>query len=397
MNPLISTGNYADTAKKICVDHGIFSEDSQLLSEYIDGGNINYTFRVTDHADKKSVIVKIAEEKAKISEDLILDIGRGKNEIDILRIYGSLIDGIAPAVYGYDETHHAIIMEDMRGMTLLSDRLFSFGKVENLAGRLSGFVSQSLFYSSCFRLDGKERREMQLKYVNSELCDLTEKLVFTEPYYPADNNHYSEGNEKYIETRVYGNGELKKNVAALKMQFMTSAQCLIHGDLHFGSFFSGGSRIAVFDPEFAFFGPAGYDLGNVIAHFIIHFYHSLYRCRDKEYSEWLKSCIFDFLKGFRSGFLELCLSQTNDAAYNSREFAERFTDEIITDALGFAGTECIRRVVGLAKVRALTDAECADIRQRLERCLVESSVILICGRKEKNTEALIEEALNIHF
>ena len=105
MNPLISTGNYADTAKKICVDYGIFSEDSQLLSEYIDGGNINYTFRVTDTADQKSVIVKIAEEKAKIGRlegDCARYMAKGAKDgfFDKLQNIGSEIMGILEGILG---------------------------------------------------------------------------------------------------------------------------------------------------------------------------------------------------------------------------------------------------------------------------------------------------------
>lgn len=45
---------------------------------------------------------------------------------------------------------------------------------------------------------------------------------------------------------------------------MNNAQALIHGDLHSGSIFINEKGIKVIDPEFAFYGPMGYDIGNVI-------------------------------------------------------------------------------------------------------------------------------------
>ena len=50
---------------------------------------------------------------------------------------------------------------------------------------------------------------------------------------------------------------------------MNAPQALIHGDLHFGSVFAKPDGVVVFDPEFCFFGPVGYDLGNLIAHFLL--------------------------------------------------------------------------------------------------------------------------------
>lgn len=54
------------------------------------------------------------------------------------------------------------------------------------------------------------------------------------------------------------------------MDFMTRAQSLIHGDLHTGSIFINEESTKVFDPEFCFYGPMGYDIGNVIANMILH-------------------------------------------------------------------------------------------------------------------------------
>lgn len=57
----------------------------------------------------------------------------------------------------------------------------------------------------------------------------------------------------------------------LKYLFLTNAQSLLHGDLHLhtGSVYITREETKVIDPEFAFYGPMGYDMGNVIAK-IVH-------------------------------------------------------------------------------------------------------------------------------
>ena len=57
-------------------------------------------------------------------------------------------------------------------------------------------------------------------------------------------------------------------IAKIKFDFMNNAQALLHGDLHTGSIFVREDSTRMFDPEFAFFGPIGYDVGNVIANLI---------------------------------------------------------------------------------------------------------------------------------
>ncbi len=50
---------------------------------------------------------------------------------------------------------------------------------------------------------------------------------------------------------------------------MTHGEALIHGDLHTGSVMVGGGRTVAIDPEFAFYGPVGFDLGALWANAII--------------------------------------------------------------------------------------------------------------------------------
>ena len=57
--------------------------------------------------------------------------------------------------------------------------------------------------------------------------------------------------------------------AVLKHRFMTHGEALIHGDLHTGSVMVGGGRTVAIDPEFAFYGPVGFDLGAIWANAVI--------------------------------------------------------------------------------------------------------------------------------
>ena len=55
----------------------------------------------------------------------------------------------------------------------------------------------------------------------------------------------------------------------MKLKFLTDAQALIHGDLHTGSIMVTDSDTRAIDPEFAFFGPMGFDIGALIGNLLI--------------------------------------------------------------------------------------------------------------------------------
>src|SRR5207247_7534155 len=50
---------------------------------------------------------------------------------------------------------------------------------------------------------------------------------------------------------------------------MAAPEALIHGDLHTGSIMVTDSSTMVIDPEFAFYGPMGFDLGAVIGNMLM--------------------------------------------------------------------------------------------------------------------------------
>ncbi|MFA7746590.1 phosphotransferase, partial [Salinicoccus roseus] len=63
---------------------------------------------------------------------------------------------------------------------------------------------------------------------------------------------------------------LKEGADELKAIFLNSAETLVHGDLHTGSIFADEHETKVIDPEFAYFGPIGFDIGQFIANLLLN-------------------------------------------------------------------------------------------------------------------------------
>jgi 5-methylthioribose kinase len=119
-------------------------------------------------------------------------------------------------------------------------------------------------------LEHKKKKELVKDFVSPELCEITEELVYQEPYNDCKGRNNVFGpNKEFVKNELYEDKELILEVAKLKYEFMNNAQSLLHGDLHTGSIFINSHHIYVFDPEFAFYGPMGYDIGNIIANMFL--------------------------------------------------------------------------------------------------------------------------------
>ena len=69
--------------------------------------------------------------------------------------------------------------------------------------------------------------------------------------------------------------DLHVAISRLKLKFMDAPEALIHGDLHTGSIMVTDSATMVIDPEFAFYGPMGFDIGAVIGNLLMSYLASV--------------------------------------------------------------------------------------------------------------------------
>ena len=243
-----------------------FENNAPLTCREIGDGNLNYVFRVKDPQNGRSIIVKQAGTHLRISNEMTLTTDRGRIEASILKLQGALCPGLVPKVYLYDGVMCAMIMEDMVGHTMMRTGLIHHEIYPKFPDQISTFLVNTLLMTTDIVMDHQERKALIREFSNPELCDITENLVFGEPMldYNGRNDIFPPVRE-FVEKEIYGDDALKTAVARLKFRFMNEAQSLIHGDLHTGSVFINQEHTFVFDPEFAFFGPMGYDIGNVIA------------------------------------------------------------------------------------------------------------------------------------
>lgn len=365
----------------------IFDKDAKLNCKEIGDGNLNYVFRVWDEKTGKSVIIKQAGDTARISDDFKLSTDRNRIEAEILQLEGELAPGLVPIVYKYDEIMNCCSMEDLSDHTIMRKALMEHKKFPRFADDITTFMVNTLLLTTDVVLDHKKKKEMVKRYINPELCEITEDLVYTEPY-----NNYKERNDVFppnldwVRKELYEDKELRMETAKLKFDFMNNAQALIHGDLHTGSIFIKEDSTKVIDPEFAFYGPIGYDTGNVIANLIFAWANADATILDEkereDYLLWIETTISDVIELFKEKFIKLWKEKATEVYAFEDGFDEWYLDTIIRDTAAVTGLELIRRIVGMAHVKDITSIEDEKLRLRAERICITAAKNYIKKRNE---------------
>jgi len=349
----------------------MFTEGDKLHAEEIGDGNLNYVFRVK--SSDKSVIVKQAGTTARISEDFKLSTDRIRIESEALSIQGGFAEALVPTVYLYDPIMGCCIMEDLGQFSIMRGELIEGKIFPHFTDHITTFLAETLMRTSDVILPHQEKKKVQSTFTNPELCEITEDLVYTEPFLNHFNrNILTAGNESWMQEALMEE-QLHIEAAKLKFDFMTRGQALLHGDLHTGSIFVTEQETKVIDPEFAFYGPMGYDIGNIIANLIFSYTRSEV-LKVNEQSEWLVQTISSIVDGFLEKAKVIWNSDVLDPMAKQDPFREWYLNSVIIDTAGVAGLELIRRIVGLAKVADITSLE------HSERIIAERLCIAIAKR-----------------
>ena len=349
----------------------LFENIEDIKVSEIGDGNINYVFRAEDIKSKKSVVIKQADKLLR-SSGRPLDVDRNRIEAEVLKFYGEVASDYVPKIYHYDEVMCALTMEDISEYENLRHGLMKNEIYKNFAEDITTFMVNTLISTMDIVMNPWKKKEDVKKYINVELCDITEKLVFTDPY----TNHFGtnivlDESREFVKKEIYDDEELVFEAGKLKYKFMNNPQSLLHGDLHSGSIFVTESKTKVIDPEFAFYGPIGYDLGNVVGNLFFSYIHSdivmSNEVEKRAYLNYLETTIAEIVDKFTEKFGRAYDEKVIDPMAKNPLYKKWMIASILEDAAGMAGTEIIRRTIGDSKVKEIESIESIEARVYMDK------------------------------
>ena len=376
--------NEIDSIKYVRQKMDIFGADEAIKSEEVGNGNINYIYRIVGE-DRSSVILKQADNKLR-SSGRDLDRDRIRIEAEALMLEEKLATGMVPKVYFYDSDMSCIVMEDLSDYEIMRDTLVNYNVWEGFSENITDFLVKTTLPTTDVVLEQIEKKNRVKQFINPEMCDISERLVFSQPFKGHKENKVTLENQKFVEDMLYNDEIINLEVAKLKYEFMTNAQALIHGDLHTGSIFIKEDIIKIFDSEFAFYGPIGYDVGNVIANLFFPYIRLMVLVEDyksnKDFELWIRKTIKEVADKFKEKSLNYIEENKKEKMSQIESFSNWYIDQIMRYTAGVTGLEIIRRIVGSAKVDDIESIKNNEDKAKAERIAVKIAKKFILNRKE---------------
>ena len=323
-------------------------------------GNLNLVFIVSGGTG--TVVVKQALPYVRlIGESWPLPLYRALFEHHALVRQAARDPGAVPEVFHFDETQALIAMEHLSPHVILRYKLIAGEKVHGVGAFLGAHCARMAFRGSELHMASADKKaDVALFAGNVEVPAITEALIFTDPYHEAAMNHHTEGLDPLVAT-LRGDVALKTEVQKLFVKFASNTETMLHGDLHTGSVLSTATESRVIDPEFAQYGPMGFDIGMLAANFLMaYFSQPAHRAQDelRDYQEWILRVTEDTFDAFDAEFRRLWASERTGMLFPARLFedqgqsSEPALEAVLRatweDALGFCGIEMHRRILSLA-------------------------------------------------
>src|ERR1700726_2026810 len=294
------------------------------ISEVGDG-NLNLVFIVKGTV--RGIAVKQALPYVRlVGESWPLPLSRSHYEYLALVNQARVAPGLVPAVLHHNEALALIAMELLEPHIIMRKGLISGSCYPRFVEDIPTFLAKTLFLSSDLAVPAAQKKEGIPTFSgNHPLCKITEDLIFTEPYFQAAQNRWTSPWLDATAAAFREDLDLHVAVSRLKLKFMAQPEALIHGDLHTGSIMVTQSQTKVIDPEFAFYGPMGFDLGAVLGNLIMSYLasagHERLAGERRSFEAWVLETIEQVWTAFSRKFAELWRTEAYGDAYPATLFA----------------------------------------------------------------------------
>jgi 5-methylthioribose kinase len=395
-----------------------FIKNNRSLKEIIKGqknfkvtevgdGNLNLVFFAD--SEEISICVKQPLPYVRVLKDWPLTLKRSYFEYEYMNVHSDHVGHLMPAIYDYDENLCTISMEKLSPHIIMRKGMIEGIEYLNFTDHITDYLSKTLFFTSDLYLNANDKRKSIVVFSdNTELCKITEDLVFTEPYIVSERNRWTKPYLDERKTEIEKNTDLKIAVNRLKLLFLTKTESLLHGDLHTGSIMCTPEDTKIIDPEFAFYGPMGFDIGALLANLLISFFsqngHEIQKGDRSKYKLWILNTINKVWNDFEKKFLILWQENQNGDAYSEKffELSEKFKVEnerkiflkkLFHDSIGFAAAKMIRRLFGFAHNIDLEWIKDEKVRAECEnKCSALAIKMMVKASEYTSIESLTEDA-----
>ncbi|HKS33018.1 MAG TPA: S-methyl-5-thioribose kinase [Enterobacteriaceae bacterium] len=373
---------------------GGLNDPSALVdAQEVGDGNLNLVFKIFDKQGVSRIIVKQALPYVRcVGESWPLTLDRARLEAQTLVEHYQHCPQHTVQILHFDPELAVMVMEDLSDHKIWRGELIGNIYYPQAARQLGEYLAQTLFHTSDFYLHPHDKKAMVGRFINPEMCEITEDLFFNDPYVAHERNNYPAALENDV-AALRTDSQLRLAVASLKHRFFAHSEALLHGDIHSGSLFVAEGSMKAIDAEFGYVGPIGFDIGTAIGNLLLNFCglpgHMGVRDAAAAREQRLTD-IQELWHSFAERFQALASEKTRDVALAYPGYASAFLQKVWHDAIGFCGTELIRRSVGLSHVADLDTISDEEMRHAcLKHAIALGRALIVIAERIDNVDELI--------
>jgi 5-methylthioribose kinase len=319
---------------------------------------------------------------------------RARFEHAYFRAVAPHVGRLIPQIYHFEPDLHCLVMERLSPHIILRQGLIGGQRYPSVAADMGEYVARASFFTSDLATPFERKLEgMALFAANKPLIRISVDLIFAEPYFAAARNRHTSPQLDAAVTALRRDAALKLAATRFGHKFLTETQALVHGDLHSGSVMVTQNDTRVIDPEFAFYGPIGFDLGAFFGNLLLAWYsqpgHASAQDDRRAQSAWILEQARVFWSTFQARFLALWDEQAAGDAFpralfqnpgDAAPFAaarQAYVDALFADMLGFAACKMIRRILGFAHVQDFESIADPERRAHCEAAALRCASLLL--------------------
>ena len=388
---------YLDFSKPLIISaigEGSLEEDGD--------GYINFVYRVSD--GKWKLILKQARKDGRVAALKDMSLDRAALEYDYMKLGRVIVPEYFPELYFYDAENLVFAVEDVSHLKIARFQLNKSIMFPKMAGQIAEYLAKMHFYTSDYYLDTDTFRKLQVRFMNARMREVFDNMAFMNrdigtpegPGFELDPEYAD-----YIRDLVFDPRVVLERYK-LRDLFMRKAEVLLHGDFHTSNVFVDQEDLKVIDMEYAFFGPAAYDLGYQESHLLSQFICGAFRTFDSEAERM--NFVSYMLASMQHLFDEYCrvffACWDNDAkaVYQGVPGMQEYVrKQLLQNMIGFCATSNIFRCAGghgnYPEYDDLTDKTAQ--RNAVILSMIMCHRMILCREDYNNTQEWIDDLLGM--
>lgn len=314
-------------------------------------GYINFVYRVSD--GKRKMILKQARKDGRVAALKDMSLDRAALEYDYMKLGRVIVPEYFPELYFYDAENLVFAVEDVSHLKIARFQLNKSIMFPKMAGQIAEYLAKMHFYTSDYYLDTDTFRKLQVRFMNARMREVFDNMAFMNrdigtpegPGFELDPEYADYIRDLVFDPRVV--------LERYKMRdlFMRKAEVLLHGDFHTSNVFVDQEDLKVIDMEYAFFGPAAYDLGYQESHLLSQFICGAFRTFDSEaermnFVSYMLASMQHLFDEYCRVFFE-CWDNDAKAVYQGVPGMQEYVrKQLLQNMIGFCATSNIFRCAG---------------------------------------------------